>query len=194
MSSRQSLILETAAGLIARRGVRGLRVEELAAEAGVSVGLVYYHFGDRAGLMQRTWEFINERAERYTWSDSDPDLDPRGRLEEMLLLELQDAPEVMENSTAWGEFRASAIFVPELGLQVREATAQWVRDAEALVRRGQDNGDITPTVVAADAAERLTALVEGLSERWLAGSLPLDRARFLLRGALALELGPQPRD
>lgn len=174
--------------------MRGLRVEELAAEAGVSVGLVYYHFGDRAGLMQRTWEFINERAERYTWSDSDPDLDPRGRLEEMLLLELQDAPEVMENSTAWGEFRASAIFVPELGLQVREATAQWVRDAEALVRRGQDNGDITPTVVAADAAERLTALVEGLSERWLAGSLPLDRARFLLRGALALELGPQPRD
>lgn len=186
------MILETAAGLIARRGVRGLRVEELAAEAGVSVGLVYYHFGDRAGLMQHTWEFINERAERYTSSGSDPDRDPRGRLEEMLLLELQDAPEVRENSTAWGEFRASAVFEPDLGRQVREATARWVRDAEALIRHGQDTGVIASTVAATDAAERLTALVEGLSERWLAGSLPLERARFLLRSALALELGPQP--
>ncbi|MGA4545540.1 TetR/AcrR family transcriptional regulator [Uniformispora flossi] len=192
MSSRQSLILETAAGLIARRGVRGLRVEELATEAGVSVGLVYYHFGDRAGLMQHTWEFINERAERYTSSAGDPDRDPRGRLEDMLLLELQDVPEVRENSTAWGEFRASAVFEPDLGRQVREATARWVRDAESLIRHGQDTGAIVATVAATDAAERLTALVEGLSERWLAGSLPLERARFLLRGALTLELGPQP--
>lgn len=75
---------------------------------------------------------------------------------------------------------------------MREATARWVRDAEALIRHGQDTGAITSTVAATDAAERLTALVEGLSERWLAGSLPLERARFLLRSALALELGPQP--
>ncbi|MEV6909339.1 hypothetical protein [Amycolatopsis sp. NPDC051071] len=38
------------------------------------------------------------------------------------------------------------------------------------------------------AAERLTSLVEGLSERWLSGSMGLDRARDLLRGAIALEL------
>lgn len=191
VSSRQVQILEAAARMIARRGVRGLRVDELAAEAGVSIGLVYYHFGDRAGLMQRTWEFINERAEQYTKSAIDPILDPRGHLEEMLLRELQDEPSVMENSTAWGEFRASAVFTPDLGRQMREATAQWVGDADDLIRAAQKSGDIDPAISAADAAERLTALVEGLSERWLSGSLPLPRARALLESALTLELGPR---
>ncbi|MDI2125635.1 TetR/AcrR family transcriptional regulator [Yinghuangia seranimata] len=192
MSSRQALILEAAARLVARRGVRGLRVDEVAAEAGVSTGLIYYHFTDRAGLMQHTWEFVNERAERYTQSATDAAADPRTRLEEMLLLELQDAPDVIENSTAWSEFRASAVFSPELAGQVREATAGWTGDAEELIRQAQKLGDAAPEIVAADAAERLTSLVEGLSERWLAGSLPLDRARALLRGAVNLELGARP--
>ncbi|MZE52785.1 TetR family transcriptional regulator, partial [Streptomyces sp. SID5770] len=47
MASRSTQILEAAARVIARRGVRGLRVEELAAEAGVSTALIYYHFKDR---------------------------------------------------------------------------------------------------------------------------------------------------
>ncbi|MBF6202191.1 TetR family transcriptional regulator, partial [Nocardia cyriacigeorgica] len=41
----------------------------------------------------------------------------------------------------------------------------------------------------AAAAERLTALVEGLSERWHSGSLDLPRARRLLTVAVELELG-----
>lgn len=189
MSSRQTRILEAAARLIARRGVRGLRVEELAVDAGVSTGLIYYHFGDRAGLLKKTWEFINERAERYTTSGRDPEGDPRGYLEDMLLFELQDVPEVKENSTAWGEFRASAVFTPELGRQVHEATEQWIADAADLIAAARELGDVAPDVCAQDAAERLTALIEGLSERWLTGSLSLERARELLRGGLALELG-----
>ncbi|UQA94150.1 TetR/AcrR family transcriptional regulator [Streptomyces halobius] len=193
MSNRQKLILEAATRLIARRGVRGLRVEELAAEAGVSTGLIYYHFGGRAGLMRRTLEFINERAGRYTEPSVSPDTDPRGCLEEMLLLELQDVPEVRENSTAWGEFRASAMFDPELREQLREATAQWVDDAGDLIRRAQEAGTVRGEVVATDVAERLTALVEGLGERWLTGAIPLGRARDLLRAAVILELGPAGR-
>ena len=43
--------------------------------------------------------------------------------------------------------------------------------------------------VCLDAAERLTALVEGLSQRWLSGSITLVRAQHLLAGALNTELG-----
>jgi hypothetical protein len=39
------------------------------------------------------------------------------------------------------------------------------------------------------AAERLTALIDGLSARWLAGLLPRERARELLDAAIARELG-----
>ncbi|WP_328940758.1 TetR/AcrR family transcriptional regulator [Streptomyces sp. NBC_00250] len=187
MSSRSTQILEAAARVIARRGVRGLRVEELAAEAGVSTGLIYYHFKDRTGILRHTLEFINDRAERYTTS-RDPDaepLSPREELDEVLLLELQDTPEVRENSSAWGELRASAVFDPVLREDLARATLIWVQEVAALLGQVQP---MAPAAALAAAAERLTALLEGLSMRWLSGGLTIDHARTLLQEAVDVEL------
>ncbi|WP_330181603.1 TetR/AcrR family transcriptional regulator [Nocardia sp. NBC_01503] len=189
MSRRRTDILEAAVRVVAQRGIRGLRVEELAKEAGVSTALIYYHFRDRAGLVSSTLDFISNRAEQYTDVASDPDADPRGHLEETLLRELQDTPIVVENSTAWGELRASAVFQPELRDQLRLATARWTDHTSELIHNAQRHGSVSPEVMPDDAAERLTALVEGLSMRWLSGSLELSQARKLLHGALIAELG-----
>ncbi|MFE4307722.1 TetR/AcrR family transcriptional regulator [Streptomyces sp. NPDC056891] len=187
MSSRSTQILEAAARVIARRGVRGLRVEELAAEAGVSTGLIYYHFKDRTGILRHTLEFINDRAERYT-TQRDPDEEPlsaREELDEVLLLELQDTPEVRENSSAWGELRASAVFDPVLREDLARATLIWVQEVAALLGQVQP---MAPAATLAAAAERLTALLEGLSMRWLSGGIAIDHARTLLREAVDVEL------
>ncbi|WP_431895231.1 hypothetical protein [Nonomuraea sp. bgisy101] len=64
--------------------------------------------------MRRTLEFVNERAGRYTDEAREIGEDPRAQLELLLLLELQDTPTVRENSAAWGELRASAVFDPDL--------------------------------------------------------------------------------
>ncbi|WP_435223219.1 TetR/AcrR family transcriptional regulator [Streptomyces sp. Tue6028] len=187
MASRTTQILEAAARLIARRGVRGLRVEELAAEAGVSTGLIYYHFKDRTGILRHTLEFINDRAERYTKA-RDPEaepLGPREELEQVLLLELQDAEEVRENSSAWGELRASAVFDELLREDLARATLVWVQEVAALL------GQVTPLASAsalAASAERLTALLEGLSMRWLSGGIRVEHARSLMQGAIEAEL------
>ncbi|MEU5974028.1 TetR/AcrR family transcriptional regulator [Streptomyces sp. NPDC047315] len=193
MPDRGTQILRAAARLIARRGVRGLRVEEVAAEAGVSTALIYYHFKNRSGLLRHTLEFINKRAVRYTDAALDTTADPRTQLAEMLLLELQDTPEVRENSAAWGELRASAVFDADLGAQVAVATRDWADDVAHLVRRAQEAGLAAPDVAPDAAAERLTALTEALSERWLNGIAPLERAQELLRGAIDRELGPLER-
>jgi AcrR family transcriptional regulator len=172
--------------VIARRGVRGLRVGELAAEAGVSTSLIYYHFVDRAGILRRTLEYINDRADRYTAErGAAEDLDPRADLEQALLLELQDTPEVRENSTAWGELRASAIFEPDLREALAKATLTWIHETAELIGRVRPQG--TAPAHAA-AAERLTSLLEGLSMRWLSGSIPIEHARRLLTEAIAVEL------
>lgn len=107
MSDRRRAILEGAARVIARRGVRGLRVTDLAAEAGVSTALIYYHFQDRTGILRHALAFIGDRADRYTGAAGEvgaasSTVDPRRLLERILLLEFQDLPEVRENSTAWG--------------------------------------------------------------------------------------------
>lgn len=187
MANRSTQILEAAARVIARRGIRGLRVEELAAEADVSTALIYYYFKDRSGILRRTLEFISERAERYT-SDRDPDappLSPREGLEETLLLELQDTVEVRENSAAWGELRASAVFDELLREDLARATLMWAQDVAALL--GQVQPMASASALAA-AGERLTALLEGLSMRWLGGGIKIDHARALLRGAIDAEL------
>ncbi|WP_225802990.1 TetR/AcrR family transcriptional regulator [Streptomyces sp. NK15101] len=187
MASRSTQLLEAAARVIARRGVRGLRVEELAAEAGVSTALIYYHFKDRAGILRKTLEFISDRAERYT-THRDPDaepLSPREELEQTLLLELQDSTEVRENSTAWGELRASAVFDEVLREDLLRATRVWVQEVAALL------GQVRPMASAAaleSAAERLTALLEGLSMRWLSGTLQIAHARTLMGEAIDAEI------
>lgn len=162
-------------------------MEELAAEAGVSTALIYYHFKDRADTLRHTLEFISDRAERYT-SDGDLTTEPpdaRHELEQSLLLEFQDTPEVRENSTAWGELRASAIFEPELRGDLARATLAWIHEVAALL------GRIEPTAAApalTASAERLTGLLEGLSTRWLSGALPLPHARELVKEAVSIEI------
>ncbi|MGW7230280.1 TetR/AcrR family transcriptional regulator [Streptomyces sp. CBMAI 2042] len=199
MSDRRTAILEAAATVIARRGVRGLRVEELAVEAGVSKALIYYHFEDRTGLLRRTLAFVNNRAERYTAEQSAVDATtgpgaatgaapasgPLRRLEQALLLELQDLPHVRENSTAWGELRASAVFDPELRGELALASVIWVREV------ADQLGEVRPTApesALVASAERLTALLEGLSARWLSGILPLADARARMREAIGVEV------
>ncbi|WP_045702713.1 TetR/AcrR family transcriptional regulator [Streptomyces rubellomurinus] len=192
MSDRRTEILKAATRVIARRGVRGLRVGELAAEAGVSTSLIYYHFTDRAGILRETLGFISDRADHYTADDDEPaprTADPRADLERVLLRELQDSAEVRENSTAWGELRASAVFEPSLREDLARTTHTWVHDVAELLARADPAG--TAPAHAA-SAERLTTLVEGLSVRWLSGSLPLDHARRLLRSAVDTELRPCP--
>ncbi|RSS46309.1 TetR family transcriptional regulator [Streptomyces sp. WAC07061] len=190
MTDRRRVILESAARVIARRGVRGLRVTELAAEAGVSTALVYYHFRDRPGILRHALAFIGDRADRYTETGRDGGLppgpagDPRERLERMLLLEVQDLPEVRENSAAWGELRAHAVFDPELRDELAAAGAAWTAEVAELlagVHPGAPAGAVTA------AAERLTALLEGLSVRWLSGLTPPAHARELLRAAVRVE-------
>ncbi|MFI6644894.1 TetR/AcrR family transcriptional regulator [Streptomyces sp. NPDC050504] len=189
--------MEGAARVIARRGVRGLRVAELAAEAGVSTALVYYHFQDRAGVLRHTLEFISDRAERYTSNEDEGEgegegeddgggpHDARQELERSLLLEFQDVPEVRENSTAWGELRASAVFEPELRGDLAGATLTWIHDVAGLLGRTRPTA---PAPALTASAERLTGLLEGLSTRWLSGALPLNHARELVREAISIEL------
>jgi AcrR family transcriptional regulator len=188
---RRVVILEAAARLIARRGVRGLRMEELAAEAGVSTGLLYYHFTDRSTLLRRTLEFINERAGAYTEDRIPEAAPPRERLQRKLMLELQDDPVVVENSAAWGELRASALFEPELRETLRRSTAEWNAEIAALIDLAGDGKRSPASHDPLASAARLTALVEGLSQRWLSRSIELGEAQDLLRDAIAVELrGP----
>jgi AcrR family transcriptional regulator len=194
MSERKREILEAACRVIGRRGVRGLRVEEIAREADVSVALIYYYFDGRANLLQRVLEYVNDRAGIYTEREPLAGSLVRERVEDVLLREIDDDPTVVENVTVWSELIASALFEPHLRDAVRRSSERWTNSVAEMIREGQREGTIPDGVIAGDVAERLTALVDGLSSRWLIGTMTAEMARTLLQTAIAQELGVPARE
>ena len=156
-------------------------MEELAAEAGVSTGPLYYHFKDRSTLLRRTLEFVNERAGAYTDEPTPAGSSPRERLERKLLLELQDRPKVVENSKAWGELRASALVEQELQDVLLVSTQGWNDEISEPISRSRTRAAMVDQELCAAEAARPTTMVEGLSQRWLSGSMSLSDAQDLLR-------------
>lgn len=180
--SRRTAILDAATATIATEGVRGLRVEEVAKRAEVAVSLIYYHFTNRAGLLQATLEHANERAR-----STDAHTEGTGAERVGSLLAAEFDAERRGVSVVWGEILAQAVFAPELRDQLVAAASTWTGIVAERIVAGQGDGSIPANLDPPSTAERLTALVDGLSSRWLAGVLDRERALELLSHGLLTE-------
>ncbi|MBJ8342255.1 TetR/AcrR family transcriptional regulator [Antrihabitans sp. YC3-6] len=197
MSEKRNAILRASATAIAERGIRGLRVTDVAEVAGVSPGLLYYHFKDREGLLDAALNYINDRARAYR-SEGDATADTaRDRLVHALLGEIQDRPDVVENSLAWNELRASAVYEVALREPLARTTAAWVAEISDAVSEAFSEaelaGDNPTTTDPHKIATTMTALVEGLSGRWLCNELSTADARSCVLLAIDLAL-PHPTE
>ncbi len=189
-TDRRTALLVAAIDEIARTGTRGLRVEEVAKRAGVSPALIYHHFGDRSTLLQSALEHIGEQANAYT---AHAEGTCRENLLAVLLDEIQDDDTVRANSAAWGELRDSAIFDIALRPTIAALTQRWVDDLADLVRRGHIDGSIDSGVDPGETGVHLSAIVEGISARWLTGILTTTQARdhlATMATALLRPVGP----
>lgn len=182
-------ILSACTAVIARNGLAGFRMSDVAREAGVSIGLLPYHFGDRDGLLQAALDEVTASATRR--ADAVPHArTPAARLEALLCSEFGEEEGIRAGSTAWNELRAAAVFDRDRAAAVARSTADWQRDVRELVAAAA--GDAASDAAAGDAAAgaadsalALTALVEGLSGRWLTGQITAAEAQASVRATLA---------
>jgi AcrR family transcriptional regulator len=181
---RREAILVAAAHVIAKRGVRGLRVEEVASEAGVSPPLLYYHFASRSGLIRAALEHASEQAPSSALRREPTGKDGFEAVQTALLAELDDDRAVRENAVVWGEVSASAVFEPALREDVKKVSEEWCAAVASGIRRGCDDGSIRIDSDPDEVAQILITLVDGLCTRWLAGAIDRERARQLLSGAI----------
>jgi AcrR family transcriptional regulator len=181
--NRQAIVL-AAANEIARNGVRGLRVEEVAAAADVSPALLYYHFESRAGVVRAALEHASEQAPSTALRSAPADRSGYEALEAALLGELSDDEGVRQAAIVWGEVSASAVFDPELRDAVRKVTEEWRAEVADAIRAGIADGSVRDGADPDLAADMLISLVDGLCTRWLAAAIDRDDARKLLREAL----------
>lgn len=179
-------IVAAAVRCVAQRGVRGLRMADVGREAGVSSGLLYYHFADRDGLLAATLAHVNDTAAA---ARSPRELAGRAALIDNLVDEISDDPDVRDHAAAWHEINASAVFDESLAAPLRATTGDWqARIADALVATAPQAAPCDREAAEAQAVIA-TALVDGLLQRWLTGRLSTHDARALLRRALIQQFG-----
>lgn len=192
-ANKREDLLKGACSAVAERGVRGLRVEDVARRAGVAVSLVYYHFGSRAGLLQALMDYSNERAPATAFAAEGEDQGSGySRLEAAMLGDIDDGEETRENAVVWQELTASAVFDPELRQQVDAVSSDWTKSLASLIEAGRRDGSVRDDVDPIIESQLLTSLLDGLISRWLSGSLTRERVRRLLSMALEGRLKPDP--
>ncbi|MFL4472605.1 TetR/AcrR family transcriptional regulator [Paeniglutamicibacter sp. MACA_103] len=173
-------ILEACSICIARDGVRGMRVQDVCKQAGISTGLVYYHFTDRDGLLAAALEYVNVDSVGRRGEPAGGGVGSRARLRDLLVAEIQDDESVRAKSIVWNEIRAIAVFEPPLAGHLASSTAAWQSHVAELVK-GHTGAE---SKQCREMALLLTALVEGISGRWLSGQLDTAAARAALERGL----------
>lgn len=165
---------------VAARGVRGMRVEDVASRAGVSTPLLYYHFRDRLTLLRAALDYANAQAPSGVLREPDDDKSGYLAIRDALQREFDESPTIRHSSIVWNEVSATAVFEPEMRPDLIRVTREWNAWVTDAIAAGIADGSIRDETAAGDAAELLTAVVEGLSLRWLAQSIDRERAQQLL--------------
>jgi AcrR family transcriptional regulator len=190
VSDRRDAILRSSAQEIARHGIRGLRVTDVANNAGVSTALLYYHFTDRAGLLDAALQFMTEQAQSYrTHLDAASD-SAWQRLLNHVTQEFQDDPVVVETTMAWNELRASSVYEPELRTSLVAATAIWRNEIAESIQAAIDAGEIPDRIDAQASARVIVALMEGIGGQWMGGEFTVPEVHELLTATVTTLLRP----
>ena len=184
---RRPEILDATCRVIARVGIHDLYIRHVADEAGVSRALVSYYFPTRAELLAAALAHAEVRAIDEIGDRTRGGTAPE-RIEETLLLEIDDSPAVRDNWIIWSEMTEMAFFDESFRPSMSLWSQRWIDNLAAMIREGQAEGTVPIDLDAVAAAERLTAAVDGIGLRWLLCHTSRDRAHQLLKGAVASEL------
>lgn len=153
-------ILESAAECLVVRGAANMALHEVAESAGVSKGLIHYHFHDRDTLLARLAEWMTARmvAREATVLDG---AEPAEGVERLWLR--------IEDELARGHLRALLELEQETGPYLRDAldaSAATRRDAAAqTIARLFALLELAPRVPPAQIAETVLAFEHGLARR-----------------------------
>lgn len=167
---RRERLIDTAIRLFSERPYGEISVQEIADDAGVATGLLYYHFKDKQGLYVAGLEVLAQRLRAAIESAADPSLSPIERLMSGLSAHLRF---VEEHPTGYRELlRGAAALPPVAELIERERHERLQQIVEGL----PPEVERTPTIMA--TLEGWLHFVDGIQLAWLEGNT-LNRDQVL---------------
>lgn len=175
---RRKQIIDAAIHVMAERGWNETSIDEITREAGVSRGLVSYHFKDKSellsGVLARCQEMFNDAITQAIAKTDDKVEQARLALRHALSYTIED-PTVYQ---VFVYFAANGRSNPELGDQIRALWGNFRTIAAAGIRRGQARGIYRNDIDAEAAAARQIGAITGLALQWIVdpGAFPFDTA------------------
>lgn len=161
-----SLVIDAARRAMRAAGETAVRVQEISAETGVSIGSIYHHFGDREGLIRAAYvhqfsESVASDIERLkNWSATITSAqDLRARYEDMVafLANYYQMMPVAERATVVG----NAVSRPELRSAIAESHTRLTDGLTQVMQNLADAGILKEHITPRAAAQVVLGLLHG---------------------------------
>ena len=184
-AQRRREIVDATVRVMAARGWNETSIDEITKEAGISRGLVSYHFKDKnellSGVLERAREIFTETVREAIASASEP-AEQMAFATRAAILQARDNPLPFE---VFLHFSASARADAVLAEQVRDLYGHFRGVTAEGIRRGQACGVFRPATDPEAAAAKHQGTIIGIALQWL-----LDPGSFDLEatGELAIEM------
>jgi AcrR family transcriptional regulator len=192
--ARRSLLADALMRVAARRGLDDISLRHVAAEAGVTAGMVQHYFRTKDEMMVFAIGVVRERVEQRLAADPLPSGAGPRRSVEALLVQLLPLDEERELEAHVGlAFQAYTAVKPEIAEHLRADTTGMRAALAGQIREAQQCQHTPPAVAPDLAGTALLSLVEGLVLHVLGRHFTAERALDVLRSHLDLVLGPDQR-
>jgi AcrR family transcriptional regulator len=190
-NERRKVFAAAALQVIARLGLDGLTVREVAREAGFTTGALTHYFESKDQVMIAASEHA---AEQVRGQMDEFALEPSAReaLRHLVYSTLPVNALMRGRWRFWVAFWERASYSPEVGRVMRERYREWTNRISNLIRRAQSEGDAPVDIDAEHAARELVALVDGIGVQVLVGTgkFTAPAQREYVDSLIEIRLGP----
>jgi AcrR family transcriptional regulator len=189
---RMDSLLRTACEVIAERGLGHTRAADVAAAAGVSQALVFYHFDTKEKLLAAAFDYAARRDLTRLDTLLASAAPPVDRLRRILRL-YGPAGTPTKAWAMWIDGWAESLRVPELERVVRRLDLRWREAVAEVIAAGVAAGSFD-CPDPSGSAWRIIALVDGLTVQSVVHDRVLSRRQVTdwVREAAAREVGVPP--
>ena len=157
------MIVEAARAVIVRNGVGATGLRDIAAEAGVSVGTVTYHFGSVAEILNEVVVLETERFYGAIVAAVDAEPDVLVGLRMLVAPLFGDTEQVRQHWRIWSDYWTAVVRRPEVAAEYAERIRVWEACLVRVVRRGTESGVFVPAEAPEVVALKLAAYSDGVA-------------------------------
>ena len=160
VATRRRNLLDAAIKVITKRGLTGITINMIAAEANCSYGAVSFHFQSKDGMICAALDHAAAEYESFLKQNSETRTGPADRIRRMIETDFNGEAVTAEAIGFWLAFWAEAVRIPVYRARCAELREHYNRTTAADITELADARGVT--VDAARIARTLNSMITGL--------------------------------